>query len=44
MHITKENNGLYKVIIKKIGCQFYVDNYNEALKIAFKITGANDER
>ena len=41
MHIVKQENGMYKVVIKKIGCQFYVDNYNEALKIAFKIAGIN---
>lgn len=37
MHIVKQENGMYKVTIKKMDCQFFVEDYNQALKIAFKL-------
>lgn len=44
MHIVKQENGLYKVTLKGVECPFYVENYNDALQIIFKLGGMANGR
>jgi hypothetical protein len=39
MHIIKCNNGLYKVEFKGLDFPLYVEDYNQALELAFKMAG-----
>lgn len=39
MHITRQENGLYKVEFKGLTFPIYVEDYNQALEIAFKMAG-----
>lgn len=40
MRIKRCENGLFKVVLKGISEPFYVESYNLALEIAFKVGGA----
>lgn len=39
MRIVKCENGMFKVILKGISKPFYVEDYNLAIEIAFKVGG-----
>ena len=39
MEIIKCDNGLFKVILKSISQPFYVESYNLAIEIAWKLGG-----
>ena len=42
MHITKCNNGLYKIESKLFNFPLYVENYSQALEIVFKLVGVKN--
>lgn len=42
MHIIKYSNGLYKIESKLFNFPLYVENYNQALEIVFKLVGVKD--
>lgn len=42
MHITRQENGLYKVEFKSLSFPIYVEDYNQALEIAFKMAGVKN--
>ena len=42
MHIIKCSNGLYKIESKLFNFPLYVENYNQALEIVFKLVGVKD--
>lgn len=43
MHIVKQDNGLYKVELKGLAYAFYVEEYNQALEIVFKMRGLKND-
>lgn len=44
MHITRQENGLYKVEFKGLDFPLYVEDYNQALELIFKLVGAKDAK
>lgn len=44
MHITKCNNGLYKVEFKGLDFPLYVEDYNQALELIFKLVGVSNAK
>lgn len=44
MHITRCNNGLYKIESKLFNFPLYVEDYNQALELIFKLVGAKDAK
>lgn len=44
MHITKCNNGLYKVESKLFKFPLYVEDYNQALELIFKLAGVSNAK
>lgn len=40
MRIVRDENGLFKVVLKGISKPFYGESYDLALEIAFKVGGA----
>ena len=44
MHITRQENGLYKVEFKGLDFSLYVEDYNQALELIFKLVGAKDAK
>lgn len=39
MRVVKCENGLFKVFLKTVSTPFYVESYDVALEIAFKVGG-----
>lgn len=44
MHVTKCNNGLYKVEFKGLDFPLYVEDYNQALELIFKLVGVSNAK
>ena len=42
MHITKQVNGLYKVEYKGLAFPLYVESYDQAIEIVWKLAGVNN--
>lgn len=43
MHITKTENGMYKVELKGFKC-FYVEDFNTGLELALKMAGVKSAK
>ena len=44
MHITRQENGLYKVEFKGLDFPLYVEDYNQALELIFKLVGVSNAK
>lgn len=44
MHITRQENGLYKIEYKGLTFPLYVESYNQAIEIVWKLVGVNNGR
>lgn len=44
MHVTRCNNGLYKIESKLFEFPIYVEDYNQALELISKLVGVKDAK